>query len=97
MPTVIAMIPARMGSQRLKHKNLRELAAVPLITRAILKCRAAKVLDEIWVNSEPPSFGDIAASEGVRFHQRPEALGNNQATSEQHVAEFLEQWSGVTG
>ena len=25
------------------------------------------------------------------FHQRPEALGNNQATSEQYIAEFLEK------
>jgi phage-related protein len=63
MPTVIAMIPARMGSQRPKHKNLRELAA----------------------------------AEGAGFRQRSEALGNNQASSEQYVAAFLEQWSGVTG
>ncbi|MBL9138392.1 MAG: NTP transferase domain-containing protein [Verrucomicrobiales bacterium] len=86
----LAMIPARMGSQRLRQKNLRELAGVPLITRAIRKCVAAGVFDEVWVNSEHPAFGDIARSEGVRFHQRPEALGNNQATSEQFVAEFLE-------
>jgi len=86
----IAMIPARMGSQRLKQKNLRELGGVPLITRAIRKCREAGVFDEIWVNSEHPAFGDIARSEGVGFHQRPEALGNNQATSEQFVREFLQ-------
>jgi CMP-N-acetylneuraminic acid synthetase len=85
----LAMIPARMGSQRLKQKNLRELAGVPLIVRAIRKCRAAGVFDEIWVNSEHPAFGDIAKAEGVGFHQRPEALGNNQATSEQFVHEFL--------
>lgn len=85
------MIPARMGSQRLRQKNLRELAGVPLITRAIRKCQAAGVFDEIWVNSEHPAFGEIARAEGVRFHQRPEALGNNQATSEQFVAEFLEK------
>lgn len=83
------MIPARMGSQRLKQKNLRELAGVPLITRAIRKCVQAAVFDEVWVNSEHPAFGEIAAAEGVGFHQRPEALGNHQATSEQFVREFL--------
>ena len=86
----IAMIPARMGSQRLKQKNLRELAGIPLITRAIRKCQTAGVFDEIWVNSEHPAFGDIAKAEGVQFHLRPTALGNNQATSEQYIAEFLD-------
>ena len=85
------MIPARMGSQRLKQKNLRELAGVPLLTRAIRKCKEADVFDEIWVNSEHPAFAVIAKTEGVEFHQRPESLGNNQATSEQYVAEFLEK------
>ncbi len=85
----IAMIPARMGSQRLKQKNLRELVGVPLITRAIRKCADAGVFDEIWVNSEHPAFGEIAREEGVEFHQRPEELANNVATSEQFVYEFL--------
>lgn len=88
---VIAMIPARMGSQRLKRKNLRELYGVPLITRAIRKCKDAGVFDQIWVNSEHLAFSDIALAEGVGFHHRPEALGNNMATSEQYIAEFLEK------
>lgn len=86
----IAMIPARMGSQRLKKKNLRELRGVSLIVRAIRKCQAAGCFDEIWVNSEHGDFAAIAEAEGVGFHQRPEALGNAVATSEQYVAEFLE-------
>lgn len=90
IPQRIAMIPARMGSQRLKQKNLRELAGVPLITRAIRKCLRAGIFDEIWVNSEHPLFGEIARAEGVHFHRRPETLADNQATSEQFVREFLE-------
>jgi len=90
---IYAMIPARMGSQRLKEKNLRELAGVPLITRAIRKCKGADVFDEIWVNSEHPAFGEIAQAEGVEFHRRPQELGNNQTTSEQYIAEFLEKHS----
>jgi len=85
----IAMIPARMGSQRLKQKNLRELAGVPLIVRAIRKCQATGLFDEIWVNSEHAAFGEIAEAEGARFHQRPAELGSNSATSEQFVHEFL--------
>ncbi|MEI4548473.1 cytidylyltransferase domain-containing protein [Pseudoalteromonas spongiae] len=90
MSKTIAMIPARMGSQRLKKKNLCELEGVPLITRAIRKCKEANCFDEIWVNSENVEFKAIAEQEGVNFHKRPEALGNNNATSEQFVAEFLQ-------
>jgi len=43
----IAMIPARMGSQRLPKKNLALLDGVPLINRAIRKCREAGCFDEI--------------------------------------------------
>lgn len=85
----IAMIPARMGSQRLKQKNLREIGGIPTITRAIRKCIASGVFDAIYVNSEHDAFGEIARAEGVAFHKRPEALANNVATSEQFVHEFL--------
>jgi len=87
--TVIAMIPARMGSQRLKKKNLRELHGVPLITHAIRKCKEAGVFNEVWINSEHPTFGEIAKQEGANFHKRPEALASNNATSEQFIYEFL--------
>jgi len=86
----LAMIPARMGSQRLSRKNLRELRGIPLITRVIRKCKAAECFDEIWVNSEHSDFGRIAQQEGVHFYQRPEQLGSHSATSEQYVADFLE-------
>lgn len=86
----LALIPARMGSQRLPKKNLRQLAGIPLITHAIRKTKAAGVFDDIWVNSEHPAFGEIAQAEGVKFHQRPEHLGGHQATSEEYILEFLE-------
>jgi CMP-N-acetylneuraminic acid synthetase len=78
-----------MGSQRLKQKNLRELAGQPLIVHAIRKCLVCGIFDQIWVNSEHPKFGEIAAREGVRFHQRPAELASNTATSEDFVYEFL--------
>ena len=88
-PIVIAMIPARMGSVRLPRKNLRHLNGVPLITRAIRKCRQASVFDSIWVNSEHLQFSDIAKQEQVYFHHRPESLADDKSTSEQFIANFF--------
>lgn len=85
----IAMIPARMGSQRLKKKNLAPLAGQPLISHAIEKCKAAGCFHAIYVNSENTEFAQIADDYGVNFYQRPEELGNSVATSEQFVYDFL--------
>lgn len=87
----IAMIPARLGSQRLKKKNLALLDGVPLITRAIRKCFEANCFDETWVNSESDEIAKVALAEGAQFHQRPVELANNVATSEDFVAEFFEK------
>lgn len=89
MSKKIAMIPARLGSQRLKQKNLREIEGAPILAWAIRRCREAGCFDEIWVNSEADVFGEIAEREGVGFHKRPAELANNVATSEQFVHEFL--------
>ena len=86
---IIAMIPARMGSQRLKKKNLRLINGIPLITHAIRKVKSIDLFDEVWVNSEHDKFGEIAKEENVFFHKRPAELANNQATSEDFIYEFL--------
>lgn len=85
----IAMIPARMGSQRLTKKNLRPLAGQPLITHAIEKCQTAGCFDEIYINSEDAEFAQYAEQYGIRFYQRPTELGDSIATSEQFVYDFL--------
>ena len=85
----IAMIPARMGSQRLKLKNLKEIDGAPIIAHAIRKCLSSGVFDEVWVNSEHETFGEIAIKEGAFFHKRPKYLADSIATSEDFVYEFL--------
>lgn len=87
---IIAMIPARLGSQRLKQKNLQLLNDIPLIVHAIRKAKQSNVFDEIWVNSESDIFKEIALEEGVNFHKRPDYLADNNATSEDFVFEFLQ-------
>jgi len=89
MTKIIAMIPARYGSKRLKVKNLLEIEGDPMIVRAMKKAAALDCFDEVWVNSESDVFGDLAKENGIPFHKRPEELGHDTATSEVFVHEFL--------
>ena len=44
---IIGMIPARLGSKRVKKKNLRLLGDIPLVDYIIKSARAVKYFDEI--------------------------------------------------
>ena len=84
-----AIIPARMGSQRLKKKNLQPFCGMPLIEYAIFRCKEAGVFDHIVVNSEDEEFSEIAKRNGVDFYKRDPELANNVATSEEFIADFF--------
>jgi len=88
-PSVIAMVPARLGSERLKKKNLLEINGVPLVLRALYKAKELHVFDEVWANSESSDIGRLVMDNGFSFHLRPESLGLGTATSEDFVYEFM--------
>lgn len=87
---LIAMIPARLGSQRIPRKNLRYLGEKPLLQYPIELSLSSGLFDEVWVNSESQLIGQLAEKCGARFHLRPEALGSNTATNQQFTEEFLQ-------
>ena len=86
---VVCMIPARMGSKRIKNKNLRNLGGIPLISHVIRTAQEADCFDEIYVNSESVEIGDLATQEGVKFYQRPEHLSSDSATNDCFMEDFL--------
>ena len=88
MTTAVAMIPARLGSTRLRRKNLALLAGKPLIAYAIEAAKAAGVFQRIVVNSESPLFAEIAQQYGAVFYRRPESLASSTATSDEVVHDF---------
>lgn len=85
----VAMIPARLASERIERKNLRLLKGKPLISYPIEACIRSKVFDEIYVNSEADIFLEIANSYGVKFYRRDPALSKSEVTSDLFVYDFL--------
>lgn len=86
----VALIPARMGSQRLPRKNLAQFMGMPLIEYAINRCKIANCFDRIVVNSEDTDFKTIADRNEVEFYHRRSDLANSVATSEDFIADYFQ-------
>lgn len=62
---IVAIIPARAGSQRLPGKNLVPLAGRPLIAWTCAAARAARSVAAVYVNTDCPRIAAVAAEHGV--------------------------------
>jgi CMP-N-acetylneuraminic acid synthetase len=88
-PKIIAMIPARRGSTRLKAKNLALLNGRPLVSYAIEAAKASGVFDRVILNSEDDIFSGIAKEYGVAFYKRPADFASSTAKSDVVVNDFI--------
>lgn len=87
--SVAAMIPARIGSERLPKKNLVMVNGEPLIGHVIRRAKESGVFDRIVVNSDDRIFGDIAKDYGVEFYFRPAELATSAARSDDVIYDFM--------
>ena len=85
----IAMIPGRIGSTRLKMKNLALLGGRPLMSYAIEAAKAAGVFERVIVNGDHEIFEAVASEYGAEFYLRPAALGSSTTKSDSVVYDFL--------
>ena len=86
---IIAMIPARLGSKRVKNKNLRLINGKPLIQYIVDSAKKSKYLDEIYINSEASIFKEIAENNGIYFYQRDAILASDTATNDDFSLDFI--------
>lgn len=85
----VAMIPARLGSQRIPKKNIRYLNGKPLIMYPIDNCINCGCFESIWINTESRDLGKALESNKVFFHERPAELASNTATNRDFTYQFL--------
>ena len=87
---IVCMIPARLGSQRVKNKNLKLLGDKPLIKHIIHSAKQVKYFDNIYINSESNKFKKIAEEEKILFYKRKKFLASNKALNDDFTLDFLE-------
>ena len=87
----IAEIPARLGSQRVKQKNLRLIEGEPMIAYAIKACKNVSSISEVYVNTESDLIGQVALDYGVKYYKRSQELALDHIVSDQFNYDFLKK------
>lgn len=64
-PSLIALIPARSGSERVPHKNVRKLGSHPLLAYTISAAVDSGVFEAVVVSTDSEDYADIARHYGA--------------------------------
>lgn len=89
----IAVIPARGGSKRIPHKNIKEFCGRPMIAWSIEAARTSGLFEHIIVSTDDPEIAMTAKSLGAEVpFERPRELSNDYAGITEVIAHAT-QWA----
>jgi CMP-N,N'-diacetyllegionaminic acid synthase len=92
MPSVVALIPARSGSERVRDKNVRPLRGHPLLAYAIAAARDAGVFDRIVCSTDSGKIAEVAQRYGAEApFLRPKELATSTSPDIEWIKHALEQ------
>lgn len=87
--TINIVIPARVGSNRIKLKNLRILHDKPLISYAIDVAKKFKLAKAIYLNSDGEVFEKIAIENNINFYKRNPDLATTESLIDEYLYDFM--------
>ena len=90
----VAVIPARGGSKGVLRKNVRPLAGVPLVARAVRAALAARSVDLVVVSTDDDEIAAVASAHGAIIIRRPAAISGDTASSESALLHALDDLAG---
>ena len=74
---VVAIIPARGGSKRLKRKNIHPIWGQPMVYWAIKACKESRYNIIPWVSTEDDEIKTVATECGANIHNREQSLAED--------------------
>ncbi len=87
---VIAVIPSRLGSNRVPMKGMRLLAGKTLVEHTLDIVKSTKHLSEtIYINSDSPIWGELADRNGVAFYHRATELATSTSMIDDYLYDFM--------
>ena len=90
---IIAVIPARGGSKRLKNKNMFTIWGKPMIYWTIREAKKSKYIKDIYVSSENTKIINYAKNCGVKIIKRNKFLSGDRVIKMQVIVDAVKQIS----
>lgn len=94
---ILAIIPARGGSQSIPKKNIVPFAGKPLVAWTIDAAKKSKYINKIIVSSDDDEILRIAEHFGAESLKRPKELATNAAPFEPLIFHTLDSLQNVSG
>ena len=77
--TVLAVVPARAGSQGVPQKNIAKLLGRPMLAYTLDHLREAELVTRTVVSTEDATIAEVARSEGAQVIERPAELARGNS------------------
>lgn len=90
MSKIVAVVPVRKGSQRVKSKNTTEFHDTTLLDLKLNVLKNVKGLSRIIVNTDCEVCKDIAISHGVELYERDDYFASSNVTNDVHWRHIAE-------
>lgn len=88
---MIAIVPARSGSKRVKNKNLKLLKGHPLLAYTIKACQDSKLIDRVIVSTNSSEIARAARFYGAEVpFMRPDELSQDNSSDLGFLKHFFE-------
>jgi len=84
---IVAIIPARGGSTRLKKKNIYPVLGKPMIQYTIDACKKSSYDIEIWVSTDSQKIKKIALELNTNIHNRSKINANSESYKQAAIRE----------
>ncbi len=88
----ICIIPARGGSKRIHHKNIKDFCGKPIIAYSIQNARESKIFDAIIVSTDDSHIATIAKQYGAKVpFMRPQELSGDMVGTLPVIAHCIKE------
>jgi len=90
---IVALIPARSGSKRIKDKNIKLLNGHPLIAYTISAAIRSDVFNKVIVSTDSKQYGNIAEHYGASVSLRPKKYAGENSPDIEWATHILNELS----